>query len=200
MISVFVSYTKEYDSVAEITVSRLCQYCERHGYDLTVHRGGFGARDRLFCFQKSEMAAHLLAGCDYLFIVDVDMLITNCEIKLEPFVDDQHHLFACEDVNGLNAGAYIVRNCAEGKAMLQFVVAYARTADEGQGDQDGLAAWIRWNEEGYKCVPHPAFNSYMYAEYGLQKSHEEGQWQPGDFILHLPGLKNERRCEIFQVL
>jgi len=198
MISVFVSYTEDFDEVAEVTLPPLRTYCQLHGYDLTIHRGGFGKRERMFCFQKTELALYLLYGCEYLFVLDIDTMVTNASIKLEGFVDSDHYLFACEDVNGLNAGAYIVRNCKQAHNMLQFVVAYGHSAPEGHGDQNGLNAWIKWNSEGYKAVPHPAFNSYLYEEYQIRETHENGQWAPGDFLLHLPGIKNERRIELFK--
>ena len=62
-----------------------------------------------------------------------------------------------------------------------------------------------------EILPHPSINSYLYEEYGdnygkivgVQKSkptHIEGQWEPGDFALHLPGIPNSIRIEIFETI
>ena len=41
-------------------------------------------------------------------------------------------------------------------------------------------------------------NSYLYTEYpDTNGADEPGHWQPGDFLLHLPGRSLERRVEIF---
>jgi hypothetical protein len=37
-------------------------------------------------------------------------------------------------------------------------------------------------------------NSYDYALYGNENN--EGQWQPGDFVIHFPGLSLEKRIEL----
>src|SRR4051812_34585584 len=103
-------YTKEFDEVAAITVPAWQRYCARHGYDLTVHRGGFDDRTRQLGFQKTDLALHLLHGTDALLVVDCDVLVTNHTVKLETLMNGDHSMFATHDVNGFNAGVYLIRN------------------------------------------------------------------------------------------
>lgn len=197
MISVLLFYDSRFDSVAGITLPWWKKYCTRHGYNLTIHRGTFGNRDRNISFQKTEMASSILPGCSLLFVVDLDTLPTNHTIQIERFCEPDFAIMACEDVNGMNAGAYIVNNNEAGRSMLAFATAYARMAPDGHGDQNAIRKWIEYNPEEFCRIPHPAFNSYLYEEYGERKTHDEGQWKKGDFLLHLPGMNNERRVELF---
>jgi len=196
MISVFAYYDHRFDDVAWLSIPSIQRYCLKHGYSLTVHRGSFGDPNRLPCFQKTDMAQALMSGTDVLFVVDVDILITNYAVRLESFLTPKASLFGCEDVNGFNAGLYMVRNTQVGRDLMEFASAYGRMAPDGHGDQNAIRKWIEFNPHEYQRAPHPAFNSYLYEEYGGKRTHEEGQWEPGDFILHLPGCTNQRRIEI----
>jgi hypothetical protein len=59
-----------------------------------------------------------------------------------------------------------------------------------------------------KYLPHPSINSYRYELYAgyegdyfhdyMHIPHEYGQWEPGDLLLHLPGLSLEKRIEVFK--
>lgn len=196
-IGVFTYYTKEFDALARVTQPHLRRYCARHGYDLTIHRGGFGNRDRNYGYQKTEMVHNLLNGFEILMVIDCDVLITNPRRQLEQFVDDEHLVFATHDENGMNAGIYLIRNSLKSYVFLRHVCAMQRSPSM-PGEQDGMRVLLRGLfQEQFKIVPHPSFNSYLYGEYGKTKTHEEGQWEKGDFALHLPGMTNERRIEIF---
>ena len=198
MTSVFLFYDERFDDVASITLPWWRRYCYRHNYDLTIHRGGYAHRIRNISFQKTEMAGAILPGTDLLLVADLDTLVTDQTRHLEEFIDPQHSLFGCEDINGFNAGVYMVRNCPEGRDLMEFAVAYGKCAPDGHGDQNAIRKWIDFNPHEYQRVPHPAFNSYLYQEYGEQRTREDGQWERGDFILHLPGMTNERRIKLME--
>lgn len=187
--------------MADVTIPVLRSYCQKHDYDLIVHRGGFGNRDRQFGFQKTELVATLLPRTDVMFIVDVDTLITNPDTKLEEFLVNDRGLFIAKDVNGLNAGSYLVRNTSLSQVFLRSVLGL-EGVPKMLGEQDAMR-WIFDSGSFSNLVhylPHPSINSYLYQEYGIVKTHEEGQWERGDFLLHLPGISNERRIEIFKSL
>lgn len=198
-IGVFTFYTPSFQALADVTLPNIRRYCDRHGYDLMAHCGGeFGASEMLIGLRKTGMACSLLPLFDALFVIDIDVLITNHTIRLESFLDDEHIFFVAHDDNhGLNAGAYIIRNAGNGKAFLRHVL--AEPLEPGECEQDAMRKVLAQPLfTGFcKVLPHPSINSYLYSEYRQIKSHEEGQWQPGDFVLHLPGMTNERRIEIF---
>lgn len=197
MITVLVAYTEAFDRVAYVTVPILHNYCQRHGYDLLIHRGGFGDRLQQFGFQKTALVRQVLRGTDAMFVLDVDTLITNLTIKLESFMGEEL-MYACNDENGLNAGSYIIRKNAYSDIFLGGVLKM-EGAEGVLGEQDAMRDILKAEMFPFlKILPHPAINSYRYDEYGKTKTHEEGQWQQGDFLLHLPGMTNDRREEIFR--
>jgi hypothetical protein len=51
-----------------------------------------------------------------------------------------------------------------------------------------------------KILPHPSLNSYPYEHYPEFKNvtHEQGNWEEGDFLLHCPALPYEKRAEILR--
>lgn len=201
MITALVAYTESFDALADVTVPVLRKYCHRQGYDLIVHRGGFGDQSRQFGFQKTELVASLLPGTGSLFVVDVDTMITNHDVRLESFMECDADVFFTRDCNGINAGSYLIRNSQFSRAFLN--AAFSQSGKpEYPGEQDVMRELIELPQvkPGITILPHPSINSYLYHEYGQSKTHEEGQWQPGDFLLHLPGMTNKRRIEIFRSL
>jgi hypothetical protein len=47
-----------------------------------------------------------------------------------------------------------------------------------------------------KLVNQKQFNSYLYEKYDW--AWPDGQYTPGDFLLHLPGMSNEERVPILK--
>jgi hypothetical protein len=53
----------------------------------------------------------------------------------------------------------------------------------------------------FKLIPQRQINSYDYAMYGTDPTDllgTSGQWVPGDFVIHWPGLPNEVRVQLAQ--
>lgn len=200
-IGVFCLYTKEFDGVAEITIPAWRRYCDRHGYELTVHRGGYHERSRKIGFQKTTLALQLLQGTDALLVVDCDVLVTNHTVKLESLLDKEHSMFATHDANGFNAGVYLIKNVGQSRVFL-FNASIMGEISSVLGEQDAMRDLFKTGRyEGFcKVLPQSALNSYLYEEYGSRRRHEEGQWHPGDFLLHAPGRSNERRLQIFRLV
>lgn len=192
---VFAYYTPDFQPLADVTLPALRDYCVSHGYDLAVHlTHGKGIE---FWRRRAKLALALLRETDVLFFIDLDAMITNHTIRLESFLDAGHDLFAAFDTNGLNAGVFLIRNTPEMERMMTYIIGHI--GEPGVlGEQDAMRDALqsfRWGRR-FKQLLHPSINSYLYEQYGAKKLHVEGQWEPGDFILHLPGIPNPRRIEI----
>jgi hypothetical protein len=187
--------------MADIVLPNLQAYCKRHGYEY-----------RFVCFPEpceSDFGFRKLTGIldlfnegfDVVVSFDLDLLITNHNYKIEQFLTDEHDFFICKDYNGINAGSFIVRNSGWLVGFLDWLLR-CRGIDKIHCEQDAIAYYMRLfpNDEKIKILPHPSINSYLYENYPdiPQQTHERGQWQPTDFILHLPGLGMETRLDIMK--
>lgn len=206
MITLCAYFTPSFHALSEVTVPNIRRYCDRHGYKLVFWSDVDHTEDdpRPFGFRKTERVLELLrasATGDILCVIDLDLLFTNHTRRLEEFMDNEHDLFFTHDVNGLNSGVYMVRATLGTHKFMEDAIGRAGLPGVF-GEQDAMRDSLKIEAFANltKIVPHPAFNSYLYEEYGKEMSHEEGQWQPGDFLLHMPGCSNERRIELFKLL
>ncbi len=203
MITVCAYFTPSFHALSEVTVPNIRRYCDRQGYGLVFWSDVDKPENdpRPFGFRKTERVLELLRASprgDILCVIDLDILFTNMTRRLEEFLDNENDLFFTHDVNGLNAGVYMIRATLGTQKFLEDAI--GRWGQPGVfGEQDAIRDALKVN--GFaglaKIVPHPSFNSFLYEEYGQAMAHEEGQWEPGDCVLHLPGRSNARRIEIF---
>jgi hypothetical protein len=137
---------------------------------------------------------------DLFFYIDIDALITNSEIRVTQFLDNEHDLFITEDCHELNGGVFLLKNTEWANRFNDFILDQ-RTIFPNE--QNGYVLYKdRYDVESkIKIVPHPCFNSYryeFYPEIDPVPKHEEGNWQPNDFIMHVPGKTIEQRVEILK--
>lgn len=188
---VHISYTSEYQQVAQIVVPKWMDYCHKHGYVLTVdqdlddqHSGLWSRYNRI-----DECRA------DWYVHVDVDAVVTNPSVTLESIIDSMPrytHFIVGTDTNGINDGVFFVRNNQIGRHIVDLIK--AKMTDVWCG-QDVLDTDFKGNPYVW-AAPQRLFNSYLYQQYG--ETHPDGEWQEGDFILHLPGIANDKRAEILK--
>jgi galactosyl transferase GMA12/MNN10 family len=117
-------------------------------------------------------------------------LLTSSTDSYWPMVDVAH------DRLGLNNGVFLLRNCLMGREFLRGVLDRRGKDIHDQQAMQNVMATMPELKVG--LVPQRSMNSYLYEEYPTIKADEAGQWQPGDFILHLPGLGFERRMELLK--
>ena len=200
-------YSPEWQDLANVVMPNLFKYCDRHDYGLTVK-----VIPAAYDFRKIKLIlAALYAGEDLVLYMDADTYITNHNVKVEGFVDDDHDFYIAQDINEVNAGVLLVKNTDWSKWFLRFILSMA---DSYSNEQNVIEAGK--DHSKIKILPHPSINSYMYDEYaptwGLipgwkpttgssdKPTHEQGDWRKGDFLLHMPGLPNKRRIDIIHLL
>ena len=200
MIRVLLHYTPNWKEIANITIPIAKEYCKKHGYKFSAYDciayGQYDGKEKL-----NHILYEWKAG-DVCMVMDADTMITNHGIKIEDFIDDSHDLYISKHVGNINAGIFIIRLTEWSKRFLRYVL-----DNIGQEkiycEQDAIAKYRREHphDSKIKIVEHPAFNSLkyeLYPEHGIQKE-EDGQWVEGkSFVLHLPGIGQERRLEILK--
>ena len=140
----------------------------------------------------------VLEKYDFVWVLDLDTLITNPEIPFTKFVDNYHDVFMCIDLHGLNAGSWIARRTDITRIFINNVISNFDAPEE----QTVMKRFIDKGDVILRVLPHPSINSYMYELYKdlhgeITIDNSSGQWCETDLLLHLPGLSLEKRIEIF---
>lgn len=204
MTTILILYTESWMPLAKTVLPVATKYAQRHNYDFKFicfpepYKSDFG-------FRKIRYIQELFKGdCDVCWSLDLDTLITNHNIPLETYLTEQHEFFIARDVNGINAGSFIVRKSYWTNMFLEWVL--EQRGKEGMHcEQDAIAAYIlnfpSLSREMIRILPQKAINSYrydLYPEHQNITSEEDGMWYENHLLLHLPGLGLETRKEIIQ--
>ncbi len=196
--------TPSYKGLADITLPILKQYAAKHGYSFHSTIAEEGQVDYI----KTKDAIELLNYFEIVFMVETDILIMNHNIKIESFIDKEHDFFICNDRNGVNFGSAIVKNTYGGKGLMNQIQS---KQNEYKTEQNVLE---NYTDERICYLPHPSINSIDYnlyaPSYGVigykegEKAsiptHEQGNYEHGDFACHLPGKTLEFRINYFNEL
>lgn len=205
-VAVFTYFDDKFRPLADVTLPVLQDYCLRRGYKLYSHDLGATFGSLKAGFIKTRCVRDMLFYYDVVMAMDIDTLVTNFGIRVEDFIEKDYDIYLSKDVNNINLGVFIVKSTPFTKGVLEFVATQHIT----YGDEQNVFEknWFDFT----KICKHPCFNSipyqhyapsYGYIEWEKMKTppslptHEQGCWQPGDFIMHLPGMPLERRIEIF---
>lgn len=197
-IGVYTMHDVLFQPVADITLPVLRAYCERHGYPLTVATERLS--DQRVVWDKIPLLLENLHLNDWSFFIEADILITNPEWTLEQFLfgNSSADIIVSDDINGMNFGVFFVRDSTEARVVLSDAWHMRGRADIGS-EQHALIEACQGSERiRLVRVSQKLFNSYPYAtEYGMPAT-TEGNWAPGDFAMHLPGMTVEKRVEVFE--
>jgi hypothetical protein len=192
-ICILILYTEGWSEIAKIVLPNVKEYCDKHGYslDAILYRDSEYKSD--FGYKKLTEIKRLLKNFDIVWSLDMDTLITNHNYKVEDFLGE-HDFYITKDVNGINGGSFIVKNSAWSIAFLD-ICGLQKGLEGMHCEQDAINYYYPNFKDYIKILPHPSINSYKYELYPEFKLPQEGQWEEGDFVLHLPGLSIERRIK-----
>jgi len=189
-------FSPYYQPLADISVPNFKTYCDKHGYEFYQLLVGDGDA----WFKKNAAFDECFKGnSDIIFYKDIDSLITNLTVPIENFIDDEHDFFITKDIEGINGGSLIMKNTKWSKSFNDFVLSQKENYNN---EQEVYAAFE--NDERFvdkiKILPQNTINSYDYSQYETigRRTHENGQWEVGDFVLHLPALIIEKRLPIMK--
>lgn len=204
-IAVVTHYDENFKSVGDITSANNREYCERHEYDFICHREKLcppewhSVWDKIWvCMRSLQMTnKEGYRKYDWIMYVDSDAMIMNHNIKLETLIDDDFNWIIANDVNGLNSGIFLLRNCTRSLNFLGNCWDRRHNiANKTEAEQTAMKQFIAENPNyPTKFISPRLINSYLYPRYGYPPE-TEGNFEKGDFILHLPGMHNHDRVTI----
>lgn len=197
MIHVIITNSPAFEPLAEVIKPSWENWASAHGYKMVWNKAE--QKDFCFTFNKFDFVERYMkeTNDDYYFIAGCDMLITNPGDGLEDFLEIEPILITA-DCNGLNSEGIILRHCRITAEWLKRLWEMRYTH---KNDQDAINALHCEYVDHTKFIPHPSFNSipyHLYDGFGWKKkSREVGQWEPGDLLMHLPGMTLQMRMDIF---
>lgn len=208
---IVVSHSEEYRPLADVTVyGNLREYCDRHGYQLLIRtaidmkwnaQGHAGGRT----WDRLDFVLGLMRSGQFkwIFVLGVDTLITNHRIKLEEIIDPDYFLVIAADCAApVQADSMLFRSCPESMIYLKDVLGYFEELKSHVWvENEAMIRLLPKYRAGIKIVPQRTMNSYDYA---LLPGYEgdkprvdlngcDGQWAPGDFVIHFPSLDGNVR-------
>jgi len=189
------------NSIYENAISSFYQYAQIHGYEFQFNNYRYDTERQVFFMKLNSILEKVIIGLkekkyDWIFWVDSDVVLANPNIKLEAFLPNKGmnniHLIIADDVNGLNAGVFLLRVHPWSLNLLMRAMSYSYFNDKKglkYADQSSLnnVLYESKEEDHYIVVPQNWFNSYI----GLNKD--------GDFLLHLAGhVHKDSEAETFR--
>lgn len=206
-IGVIHVFTEDIFDIGNLTTQNKHDYCEKYSYKLFE----FTSRSELDLSKKvsqPRFLPNLIIGIgwskikllidllennkdiDWFFWIDADALFMNFNIKLEDFISDKAFFIVGRDCNGINVGTFFIKNCQKSIEFLKDIwnngpeegTWWAET-EQGQIDIHGRKEKYF---DGFWVVENKKFNSYVHdCSPGPQPCFK---YEPGDFIVHLPGV------------
>jgi hypothetical protein len=198
-------FTDNYRDLADLTwYNNKVKYAEKHGYLALPKTDNFSPEQVHF-----DKFVHILdvmekhPDVDWVWWIDNDAMITNFDIKVEDLVDKDYHVIMPTDIAALNTGSFIVRNSPQAKEWLNFLLSKKKEYrdDKKWFEQQTVIDFYPKFQDLFKIIPQQWLNSYDYNMYnvaGVDLLGQDGQWYPGDFVIHWPGLPNKSRVQLAQ--
>jgi len=198
-------FNERHKDLADLTwYNNKVKYAEKHGYLALPKTDNFSPEQ--VHFDKFVHILDVMAknpDVDWVWWLDNDAMITNFDIKVEDLVDNDYHVIMPTDIAALNTGSFIVRNSAQAKEWLNFLLSKKKEYkdDKKWFEQQAVIDFYPKFQDLFKIIPQQWLNSYDYRMYnveGIDLLGQDGQWYEGDFVVHWPGLPNEMRVKLAQ--
>lgn len=219
-------FSENYNSLAQLTwYQNKVLYAKKHGYmSISKTSDFFYTKDNSFGFEKTRVARDILvenSHIKWLWCTGTDSMVTNFNVKIEDRIDDNYDFLISTDVNGINSDSFLVKNSENGIEFLNHVLSnYDEYLNFWDTDQRAISTLLGFPPTGsddwknikiedmnkkywgvVDVVPQRYFNSYdykLYPEYKdtRDKTGNDGNWQPGDWLVHWPGTGLEKRIEL----
>lgn len=201
-LTLLTHYFANYQSLANIVLPNRQDYCVKHGYNSYVHCGDYYDSSWHSGIQRLKILGDYLfsSNVDFIWCLDIDAIIMNMTKPVTDYLDDNHDFFICRDCNGLNAGSFIIRKSEWSRNWLNFLIEKALTINHYWYENRVIHLYEKdpMFVDKIKDLPHPSINSYLYDIYQTYPMNVPGNYQTGDFVIHLPGKTLQERLDIFR--
>jgi hypothetical protein len=201
MMAVATMYSDYYKPLADITVNRNHRaYCAMRGYVLEIHTEPFSiARDP--GFERIAFIVDVLKSGKYEWVLwlGADTLVTNLGLRIEDKIVKGMNLIVSRDLQHINTDVLLIKVCRENIEWFSSVAKASLDKKYRYGWREQRAMIDRWTApwaSKFKVMPQRHMNAYLYNSPfypNFQGKREfinhQGQWHPGDWIMHWPSMK-----------
>lgn len=208
--AIVTAHNDAYQPLADITWNQnKLLYAQKWGYTAVAKTDNFKHPAAQMSFERTELIVEMLRSgkYDWIHAAGCDTMITNFNIRYEDIVDSDYDFIIATDCHNLNNDSFLARATPTTIAWLQHIVdVREQYANNPWYDQQAMIDSIDMMGDRIKIVPQRTLNSYDYSQYpneeqfrdGHDMFGNDGKWQPGDFLIHWPGVPNDRRIPLAQ--
>jgi glycosyltransferase involved in cell wall biosynthesis len=189
-----------YKKTVELCTQSQQSYALRHGYTYISDESVYDS-NRPFAWSKIPLILKYISEYDFIVWMDADVLIMNPEIKLEIFINmmkPSSFMFVGHDLNNLNTGVFVIRNCTLAREFLADVWNKTEYLHHVWWEQ---AAVIELWKNSQKYRPHIDVLEHRHINI-MNAFHSEIDpeihWLPGDFCIHFAGIRTRSRLDKLQ--
>lgn len=206
--AIVTMHDQNYSDLADITYRQnKVLYCEKHGYGLFAKTDNFSPGRRVY-FDKIRHSLETLEqnpNIRWIWWLDCDAVITNFNTTIEQWCDPDYHFVIAVDRYNLNNGSYFLRNSDQSREYFQHILSLEEQyLDAEWPEQQPMIDLIDQYRSIIKIHSQRDFNSYDYDFYFKDhgNTHDwdlfgnNGNWQPGDFVCHYPGITYSKKIEL----
>lgn len=187
-IAIATIWNESFRGIAEITNPVMQEYCMRHGYTFLSVCSLWKSPEIIW--ERLAVVNNLKENSETVVYMDCDVLITNLTKRIQELNDPAFDHVATSENFIINDGVFIwnTKKWIEVLRMEEFSENYS-------SPQDAINK-VYGSAMDIKHLTPRSMNSVLNEEYGTKN--ELTEWQHGDFVLHLPGIGNERRIQILK--
>lgn len=196
-IALLSFYTSDFQPLHDVTGPVKDTYCAKHGYRHIVKVAPYGNPQDYYAFQRIRYLRDLLFGglpegdgIEAVLVLNSHAQVMTHTIMVQSFIDEDHDFYIAADVNGLNAGVFIVRKSEWLKTWLDHLLAHESIHHNFEWKEQSLVTMF-WKLPQFKLrislVDQWLLNGYLWSHYNWPVT-TPGQFRPGkSFVLHIPG-------------
>lgn len=190
-------FTPDYAPMHNLTAGVKDAYCARHGYRHIVRLTPYGDPNRYYAYARLHYLRDLLfgdlpegRGLEVVAVLNGHAQVMTHSITVESFLEDGKDFYIAADVNGLNAGVFIVRKSEWLKQWLDFLLSVEAQYSTHQWFEQ-RAMQENWERPEFKdhvkIVDQYKLQGYLWEHYNWATT-TPGQFRKGEsWALHVPG-------------
>ncbi|GJQ10014.1 hypothetical protein GpartN1_g1805.t1 [Galdieria partita] len=191
LLSAISSLKGKYDlEVLKLSLSNKIAYSKHHNYDFFVCNCTVDENWHAMWGKVLALEAILAKGYRWVIFLDLDLLITNFDTRLEEFfLEESFDIIIGVDCNGINDGVVMFRGTESNIQLLRSLWTFTEYSNEYYHEQTALWRTISRNRTIAKrtlLIPPGILQSYQDDSCGSKFGGE-------DFIIHFPGDFTSRK-------